>query len=238
LGAGGKVFPRKPYEQIGPQDILFGTTETALITMEFMKELCKYTPPGATSYSWGEQRSAYYGEEVAMTFYLGRVFAETYRYNPKLCDVTGVFELPTPKGRPARVTTWGGTAGWCVTKNAKNMDLVKEFAKSLVTGDLFIQILHSVPMHLAPLRYSVQQSDAFWDHPVYKKYPDILREYLSIWDHYAAPFTEYRDYPNPAVTSAMAKLTFTDAVQAFVLKNAPADKAFQHIINGLKKELK
>ena len=45
LGAGGKVFPRKPYEQIGPQDILFGKNEAATKTMEFIKELCKYAPP-------------------------------------------------------------------------------------------------------------------------------------------------------------------------------------------------
>jgi len=144
--------------------------ERALETLRFLKQLSKYSPPGATGYTWTDLTHAYYSETAASVWYAARLLNNIIADAPHLEFVTDTFVYPY-KRRPA---TFNGWDGWIVGKGSDRPDISKKFILSLLSGPAYIDFLHTVPLHLIPIRAAQVYSEEWLNNPLMKSHPDTV----------------------------------------------------------------
>ena len=142
------------------------TSPEAVETLAFLKRLSKYAPPGITTYGHNEVINAFVTESVAHTEYPFRVLTNMKRSNPKLLDIAVPFLHPRGPSPKARGATHLYAKGWAILKDADHQEESEAFLKYMLTGDRYIRLLHSVPIHYWPPRYSVQKNTKFRSHPL------------------------------------------------------------------------
>lgn len=222
--AGGTIFAKKKPEELTPEDITIDSAEVRNV-LKLMKELYKYSPPGSPGYSWGELRTTFYTGKVGMTHYAGRVFSNTAKYAPELLPVVGTTHMPTPTGKVG--PTYSTTGGYVVMKGTKHPELAKEFIKFMHQRDRYIRFLHTVPGQFIPPMHSLMRSEDFLAHPLFKKYPDVIKTIIEV-NYMAYPFSsEWPSEPNPYTSTVAGSLIITDMIQDYILRNIPIDKAIE-----------
>jgi multiple sugar transport system substrate-binding protein len=198
-----------------------------------MKKLYQYSPPGSPTYSWSELRTTFYTGKVGMTHYAGRVFYETSKYAPDVLEVTGATHMPSPTGK--RGPTYSTTGGYVVVKGTKYPDVAKEFIGFMHDTERYPGWLHTVPGHFIPPMKSFMTSRAWLDHPLFKKYPDVMATIISVND-IAYPFSsEWPSEPNPYTSKVAGTLVITDMIQDYILKEMPIDEAVERCVEKIKK---
>lgn len=232
-GNDATVMAEEEYEELGLEDITLEDPKTkeALV---FLKKLYHYSPPGAPTYSWTEMRNVYYTGKVAMTMYEGRVLHETRTYAPEIAAVTRAVFVPTPTGEPGR--TAASVGGYVVSKGCKYPEEAKDFIAFMGTGKWFVEFLHSVPGHYIPPMKSVVRSDEYWDHPVFKKYGDIIKTLIGANERGIPLNREWRT-PNPVTSEVIGGLVLTDMIQDYVVKGTPIDEALSKCIEVIKEHI-
>ena len=232
-GNDATVMAEEEYEELGPEDITLEgpRTKEALV---FLKKLYHYSPPGAPTYSWGEMRNVYYTGKVAMTMYEGRVLHETITYAPEIAAVTGAVSIPTPTGEPG--PTAASVGGYVVSKGCKYPEEAKDFIAFMGTGKWFVEFLHSVPGHYIPPMKSMVWSDEYWDHPVFKKYGDIIKTLIGANERGIPLNREWRT-PNPVTSEVIGGLVLTDMIQDYIVKGTPIDEALSKCIEEIKEHM-
>ncbi len=135
-------------------------------SLNLLKELHKYMPPGMVSASWGDTISAFVTEKAAMVPYAGRMIHNLEKNAPQLADKYQMIGFPTPDGKRYAVS-WAGD-GWSVLKGPNQKEALA-FVEWLAT-EKYIGFLHTLPLHYIPPRYSIYDDPKWKDDPILKKH--------------------------------------------------------------------
>ncbi len=202
------VFDESPYK------------ERAVETLNFLKELSKYSPPGSLNYTWKDLTAAYYSKSAASTYYGPRVLALPNKFAHDIDSVTDGFVYPFGK-KPA--TTIIGD-GWAITKGSKNISLAKELIKELISGKNYIDFLHTVPLHLTPPRFSVGNSQEYLENPLIQRHPET-RKTIAILMKNAVNFASESGTLNPISGDVLASDIIEEMIQKVIAENLDPGQA-------------
>ena len=202
------VFDKSPYKK------------RAVETLNFLKKLSKYSPPGTLNYTWKDLTASYYSKSVASTYYGPRVLALVNKFSPDIDSVTDGFVYPYGK-KPATTMI---VDGWAITKGSKNIKLAKELIKELISGKNYIDFLHTVPLHLTPPRFSVSNSQEYLENPLIQRHPET-RKTISTLIKNAVNFAAESGTLNPISGDVLTSNIIDEMVQRVIADNLEPGKA-------------
>jgi multiple sugar transport system substrate-binding protein len=136
-----------------------------LETLDFYKELAKYTPPGAES--WREAREMYLGENAPMVMYSSYIMSDLV--DSDLADVTG-FAVP----KKQTMATFGQITSLVIpnTISEKQQEASKKFVSFLMEKENYIDYLHMSPGGSNPTLASIAKSPEYLDNDILNQYGD------------------------------------------------------------------
>lgn len=197
---GGRFFGRDDKGVVKPVINEEPNKTKAIETLNFLKELYKYSPM-ASDFDYGEYIKTYQSGKAATANYAGaRLLSQLAVYAPDLEKVTASIPVPTKTGDSSWVMSF--TPGWAIPKGAKNIDGAKEFIKFLMKDDNYIPFLHSAPLHMIPTRQQTIDSTKFKDDPFIKSHPDDFDVFMRKIFPNAYSFGAETSPPNPWASSA------------------------------------
>jgi ABC-type glycerol-3-phosphate transport system substrate-binding protein len=160
------------------------TDKSMIETLNFLKELTKYLPPGWEGHGYRETFANMYGKKAAMMFQgYGRGASLIEQYAPEEMQSTDTFDVWIKPHGP------GGTKPaaqvdqepWMLFKGCKYPNEAKEFLKFFYQDDNYLEYIQTVPIHFFPITKSLRQSRAYQQTPMiqrWKGWLDVQEYYL------------------------------------------------------------
>lgn len=205
--------------------------EKAVRALKFLVELYKAaSPPASIDWSWGEYRTAFVKEKVAMTFEWGAVVLQAMAENPGLLDKISVFPFPGPDASeyPPK-GNFGGAYFFTVAKaDPAKVEASKKLLRFLFTPDRLAKRANTRPVFAIPPVRAAFDSATYQGHPVVKRFSKELR--MLFQD--VMPY-EYRHGLEAGLSPLAGQIegsyVFGDAVQNVILRNWTAERAVDWI---------
>ena len=142
-------------------------------------DLSQFSPPGSTTWGYGEQIDAYLRGRVAMVMYAGRLGVNITDKAPGLADKSVVL---FPPWGPEQVTL-GVWSRFAIASGTRHRDEAKEFLQWLVSGDRLLRYDMAVPGHMIPPLESVREQSLDYDLPYINQHQDWLTSFYD-WVKY------------------------------------------------------
>jgi len=160
------------------------TDKTMIETLNFLKALTQYLPPGWEGHGYRETFANMYGQKAAMMFQgYGRGASLIEQYAPKNMTSTDYFDVwikpQGPSGtKPAAQVD---EEPWMLFKGCKYPGEAKEFLKFFYQDENYLEYIQTVPIHFFPITKSLRQSSAYKETPMIKRWKgwlDVQEYYL------------------------------------------------------------
>jgi len=153
-------------------------TEKPMIeTLEFMKALTKYMPPGWEGHGYRETFANMYGQKAAMMFQgYGRGASLIEQYAPANMTSTDYFDVWVKPHGPSgnKPAAQVDEEPWMLFKGSKNPEAAKEFLKFFYQDENYLEYIQTVPIHFFPITKSLRQSAAYQNTPMIQKWKGWL----------------------------------------------------------------
>jgi len=160
------------------------TDKTMIQTLNFLKELTKYLPPGWEGHGYRETFANMYGQKAAMMFQgYGRGASLIEEYAPKGWANTDHFDVwikpHGPNGTKPAAQVDEET--WMLFKGCKYPAEAKEFMKFFYKDAEYLEYIQSVPIHFFPITKSLRKDPKYLNTPMIKSWKgwlDVQQYYL------------------------------------------------------------
>jgi multiple sugar transport system substrate-binding protein len=174
---GGALFDKSNRPQV--------TSKQMVETLEFLKELTRYAPPGWEGHGYRETFTNLYGQKAAMMFQgYGRGASLIEQNAPKDMANAEFFDVwvkphgPSGKAPVAQVDE----EPWMLFKGAKNTREAVEFLKFFYQKANYLEYIQTVPIHFFPITKSMRTDRDYQSTPMiqrWKGWLDAQEYYLS-----------------------------------------------------------
>jgi multiple sugar transport system substrate-binding protein len=174
---GGMLFDKSNRPQL--------TSKQMIETLEFLKELTRYAPPGWEGHGYRETFTNLYGQKAAMMFQgYGRGASLIEQNAPKEMANAEYFDVwvkphgPSGSAPVAQVDE----EPWMLFKGAKNTREAIEFLKFFYAKENYLEYIQTVPIHFFPITKSMRSDKDYQSTPMiqrWKGWLDAQEYYLS-----------------------------------------------------------
>jgi len=225
-------------------------------TLDFYKDMTQFAPPDWQTYDWDGTIDAFLTKKTAMLLYAGRPLSRAAQNVPDLVPVMKAFRLPQSQaGYWGHYDHYDSYAAFKKDFGSRNPEITLDFLKFLTTGDRAIDFLHTVPGHLTPPLFSIDQNPKLWDNELMKSHKDSIELVFRPGGIYY--LTEAGAKPNDQKVMSpagifnlyagppTARYVNCEMVQRYVLQGQTADQAiewaageFKRMSDDLKKRIK
>ncbi len=208
------------------------TDKTMIETLNFLKKLTKYMPPGWEGDGYLETFANMYGQKAAMMFQgYGRGASLIEKYAPKHMLSTDYFDVwIKPRGpsgtKPAAQVD---EEPWMLFKGSKHPKEAIEFLKFFYQDENYLEYIQTVPIHFFPITKSLRKSKAYQETPMIKKWKgwlDVQGYYL---DNDLVKPTLVIDYGDiggkPYLMDILGSGILKDMVMEVTKEGVPPEKA-------------
>ena len=209
--------------------------DKAVRALKFVVDLYKAaSPPASIDWSWGEYRTAFVKEKVAMTFEWGSVVGQASNENPGLLEKISVFPFPGPDASdyPAK-GNFGGAYFFTVSKSdPAKVEASKKLLRFLWTADRLAKRANTRPVFAVPPVKAAFESATYQNHPMVKRFAPELR--MIFRD--VMPYEQRHGLEaglNPLAGQIESSYVFGDAVQNVILRNWTPERAVDWIDSQL-----
>ena len=191
-------------------------------TLDFLKELAQYSPPGSAEYSWGENVGAFVSGLSASVLYQGRVFTNIANENPDLADKITVGPIPYGK-EPATLGLWAGSS---IFSGSDNVESAEAFIEHIHKPAEYVKWLAILPGHYWASRLTMLDQPEFAELPLVQKYQNEIKRIASYTDGARSFSQESPDHKiNPYSTAILGSNVLADMVQMVLIQGDSAQKA-------------
>ena len=159
------------------------TDKSMIETLNFLKELTKYLPPGWEGHGYLDTFANMYGQKAAMMFQgYGRGASLIEQYAPKNMLSTDYFDVwIKPHGPSAsKPAAQVDEEPWMLFKGSKYPNEAKEFLKFFYQDENYLEYIQTVPIHFFPITKSLRQSKAYNETPMIKRW----KGWLAVQEYY------------------------------------------------------
>jgi multiple sugar transport system substrate-binding protein len=161
------------------------TDKTMIETLNFLKDLTPYLPPGWEGDGYRETFANMYGQKAAMMFQgYGRGASLIEEYAPKDMANSDYFDVWVKPHGPSgnKPAAQVDEEPWMLFKGCKYPDEAKEFLKFFYKDENYIEYIQSVPIHFFPITKSLRKSKAYLETPMIQKW----KGWLEVQEYYLA----------------------------------------------------
>ncbi len=141
--------------------------------LEFYRSMRELSPPGATSYSWGESLTAFVSGATATGLYAGRVLINVNLQNPRIADRITCTTYPTIS-RDVKPWTFNDYPSIFIPAAAENPEITKKFAAWLYRDEGYIRQVNATPGHVLPVLKTALADERYRDNEIVRRYPDEI----------------------------------------------------------------
>jgi multiple sugar transport system substrate-binding protein len=174
---GGVLFDKSNRPQV--------TSQQMIETLEFLKALTRYAPPGWEGHGYRETFTNLYGQKAAMMFQgYGRGASLIEQNAPKEMANAEHFDVWVkpygPSGRAAVAQV--DEEPWMLFKGARNTREAVEFLKFFYQKENYLEYIQTVPIHFFPITKSMRGERDYQSTPMiqrWKGWLDAQEYYLS-----------------------------------------------------------
>jgi multiple sugar transport system substrate-binding protein len=166
---GGTLFDKSNRPQV--------TSRQMVQTLEFLKELTRYAPPGWEGHGYRETFTNLYGQKAAMMFQgYGRGASLIESNAPKEMANADHFDVwvkphgPSGKAPVAQVDE----EPWMLFKGAKNTREAIEFLKFFYEKANYLEYIQTVPIHFFPITKSMRSDRDYQSTPMIQRWKGWL----------------------------------------------------------------
>ena len=145
-------------------------SDEAELALEFYRSMRELSPPGATSYSWGESLTAFVSGATATGLYAGRVLINVNKQNPRIADQITCAVYPTIS-RDVAPWTFNDFPSIFIPADADDVELTKKFAAWLFRDEGYIRQVNATPGHVLPVLKSTLADKRFHENEIVRRYP-------------------------------------------------------------------
>ena len=160
--AGGQIF--------SPDLDVAINSDAAENALEFYRSMRELSPPGATSYSWGESLTAFVSGATATGLYAGRVLMNVSKQNPRIADHITCTVYPTVS-RDVVPWTYNDFPSVFIPADATDPELTQKFAAWLFREEGYIRQVNATPGHVLPVLKSALADARFRENDIVRRYP-------------------------------------------------------------------
>jgi multiple sugar transport system substrate-binding protein len=219
------------YDPVTRQYVFDKIKDKAVRALRFLVELYKSASPAASiDWSWGEYRTAFVKEKVAMTFEWGAVVGQAASENPALLDKIGVFPFPGPDASdyPPKAN-FGGAYFFTVSKaEPAKVEASKKLLRFLWAPDRLAKRANTRPVFAMPPVKAVFESAVYQNDLMVKRFsPELRMLYRDVM-----PYEQRHGLEaglNPLAGLIESSYVFGDAVQNVILRNWTPERAVDWI---------
>jgi len=204
--------------------VVFNSPET-IQTLNFLKELYKYAPPGVSGYAWMELATTYVADKAAITMFSAlKPLGDAIGANKEIAKSTGIAAFPTrlqsqkPKGRWANMS-------WMVMEGSKYPELAKDFVAFWMEPKRLTNYYHADPIFVVPGEIPIIKSAEYWKNELLAEYKPAIEKMIELNVAGVDPNMENPGVLQPATGIITQRLVITDCVQEVVLGQATAEQA-------------
>ncbi|RMF88022.1 MAG: sugar ABC transporter substrate-binding protein [Nitrospinota bacterium] len=208
------------------------TDRRMIETLNFLKALTRYLPPGWEGHGYRETFANMYGQKAAMMYQgYGRGASLIEQYAPKHMANTDYFDVwikprgPSGSAPAAQVDE----EPWMLFKGSKHPQEAIEFLKFFYQDENYLEYIQSVPIHFFPITKSLRKSQAYRETPMiqrWKGWLDVQEYYLDNDLVKPTLVIEWEDMTNkPYLMDILGSGILRDMVMEVTLENVPPEKA-------------
>ena len=197
--------------------------------LDFMAELNKMMPPGATQFGFASAMQQFGADQAAHAPYSGRMIEYLEQKAPNLADKYGM--MPYPDGTGQRYAVNHGYKGLLVGKTP----MAEESLRFLEwwQENRYIDFLHTAPLNFQPPRLDIYDDPRWRNDPLIKKHAEAvktMRGFLS--DDKIILRSIDTEGPAPDIRPAKVFQSYVlpEMLQNRLLKNTPADACVDQAI--------
>ena len=134
------------------------TSKQMIETLEFIRELTRYAPPGWEGHGYLETFTNLYGQKAAMMYRATAAARRSSRRAPKEMANAETFDVwvkphgPSGRSRPRR---WTRSRG-CSFKGSRNPKEAIAFLKFFYQKENYLEYIQTVPIHFFPITRSLR----------------------------------------------------------------------------------
>jgi len=151
--------------------------KTMIETLNFLKELTKYMPPGWEGDGYRETFANMYGQKAAMMYQgYGRGASLIEEYAPKDMANSDYFDVWIKPHGPSgtKPAAQVDEETWLMFKGCKYPKEAIEFLKFFYQDDNYLEYIQTVPIHFFPITKSLGRNKAYQETPMIKKWKGWL----------------------------------------------------------------
>jgi ABC-type glycerol-3-phosphate transport system substrate-binding protein len=208
------------------------TDKTMIETLNFLKELTKYMPPGWEGHGYRETFANMYGQKAAMMFQgYGRGASLIEQYAPKDMLSTDYFDVWVKPHGPSgtKPAAQVDEEPWMLFKGCKYPNEAIEFLKFFYKDENYLEYIQTVPIHFFPITKSLRENKAYLETPMIKKWKgwlDVQGYYLDNDLVKPTLVIDWKDMEGkPYLMKILGSGILKDMVMEVTKENVPAEKA-------------
>lgn len=201
--------------------IAFDNPNTVKV-FQYYKDLFKYAPPDATSWTWAEPMLALTTGTVAMTFEKGEFTGPWEEQSGTPASNLRIAPYPWPEGGK-RGSTAIPNGVMVLTKDAQKRAAIQRFFTYLYEPETNGEWLNMEPGLFLPVSKATLNSKSYWSHPIISKYASAVRLMVEQTE-YAKYYGFTRDFVDPNVGRIGGEMLMSQALQKMIVEGmSPAD---------------
>jgi multiple sugar transport system substrate-binding protein len=139
----------------------------AVAALNYLKATSPYMPKGMPQAQYADLINAFVAENVAHTFYTGRLIHHLEKVNPKIAENYGIMGFPTAS--PDRWAVTHATDGWVVIKEGRATLEALKLLEWFVTERL-VDYVKTLVLHYQPVQHSIYRHPRWQSDPLVQKH--------------------------------------------------------------------
>ncbi|UCG66928.1 MAG: sugar ABC transporter substrate-binding protein [Deltaproteobacteria bacterium] len=208
------------------------TDKCMIETLNFLKELTKYMPPGWEGHGYRETFANMYGQKAAMMYQgYGRGASLIEEYAPKDMANSDYFDVWIKPHGPSgtKPAAQVDEEPWLMFKGCKYPKEAIEFLKFFYQDDNYLEYIQTVPIHFFPITKSLRRNKAYQETPMIKKWKgwlDVQGYYLDNDLVKPTLVVDWKDMAGkPYLMEILGSAILKDMVMEVTKEDVPPEKA-------------
>jgi len=196
--------------------------EDTVAAYDFYSSLMEFSPPDATSWTWGEAEACFASSSCGMIMQFTVISTYENQAEGDASDL-GVAAIPTRDGSGDNATIAYANAVLLLSQEEAEREASQEFIRFLLQPENYGRFLNMEPGLFMPVTADGATADSFWSDPVVQEYRDQIETVIENGQNGKLfGFTSGRVFP--AIASISAQNVLAETLQNVVVSDMePAD---------------
>lgn len=204
-------------------NVTFNTPETVR-ALELYGQLLSYSPPDATSYSWGEPQALLNSGQAAMAIEKGQYLLPFEAESGRPAEDLGMAPIPLPAEGGEPGTIYYSNAVMVLTNDAAKQEASSEFIRFLLTPEVYGRFLTAEPGLFFPVTATGLESETLWNDETMVKYRDYVEQMID-YSQYGGLFGFTSGNVCPEITAISSQNILAQTVQQMAVGGMSAAEA-------------